>query len=173
VKIDKLIVKKVFSCFPEDDLRVPARAMWEGDCGSVPVLDAFSRVIGMITDRDICMAAYTQGRQLQDIRVQDVMSKSVVSCKTSDSLEQVEELMRRQRVRRIPVVDAEKRLVGLLSINDIARAARAEPQPARDASLRHVGLLLADVCEPRQRPAPTSELEPGSRKLSTSSLEIC
>ena len=173
MKIDKLIVKTVLSCYPEDDLRVPARAMWEGDCGSIPVVDSWSHVIGMITDRDICMAAYTQGRKLEEIRVQDVMSKGVTSCKTSDSLEQAEELMRRQKVRRLPVVDGDKRLVGLLSIHDIALAAKAETLPARDASLRHVGLLLADVCEPRLRPNAACGLEPGLRKLSTSAIEIC
>ena len=173
MKIEKLMVKKVFSCSPEDDLRVPARAMWEGDCGSVPVVDVSAQVIGMLTDRDICMAAYTQGRRLEEIRVQDVMSKSVVSCRTTDSLEQAEELMRRQRVRRMPVLDAEKRLVGLLSINDIARAARAQSPPASDASLRHVGLLLADVCEPRPRPDANCALEPELRKLSASAQEIC
>jgi len=173
MKIEKVMVKKVLSCIPEDDLRVPARAMWEGDCGSIPVVDSGSRVVGMITDRDICMAAYTQGRRLEQILVQDVMSKGVTSCKTSDSLEQAEELMRRHKVRRLPVVDAEMHLVGLLSINDIARAARAQTLPARDASLRHVGQLLADVCEPRQRPAAAGELEPGLRKLSSSAIEIC
>jgi len=147
--------------------------MWDGDCGSIPVVDSWSRVIGMITDRDICMAAYTQGRSLEQIRVQDVMSKNVTSCKTSDSLEQAEELMRRQKVRRLPVVDAEMHLVGLLSINDIARAAKAQTPHLRDASLRHVGQLLADICEPRPCPSATCELEPGLRKLSSSSIEIC
>lgn len=173
MKIEKLMVKKVLSCYPEDDLRVPARAMWEGDCGSIPVVDSWSRVIGMITDRDICMAAYTKGRKLEEIRVQDVMSKNVTSCKASDSLEQVEELMRRQKVRRIPVLDADKRLVGLVSLNDIARSARSEPAASRDASLAHVGQLLADVCEPRLRPDAACALEPSLRKLSTSSTEIC
>jgi len=173
VKIEKLMVKNVLSCFPEDDLRVPARAMWEGDCGSVPVVDSWSRVIGMITDRDICMAAYTQGRKLEEIRVQDVMSKNVTICKTTDSLEQAEELMRRQEVRRLPVVDADKHLVGLLSLSDIARSARSAPSAARDASLAHVGQLLADVCEPRLRQEANCSLEPSLRKLSVSSTEIC
>jgi CBS domain-containing protein len=173
VKIEKLMIKKVLSCYPEDDLRVPARAMWEGDCGSVPVLDSWSRVIGMITDRDICMAAYTQGRRLEDIRVQDVMSKDIVSCKPTDSVEQVEELMRRSRVRRLPVLDADKHLVGLVSLNDLARSAKSEPSSTRDASLRHVGQLLADVSEPRLRPDMACGLEPGLAKLSAGALEIC
>jgi len=173
VKIENLMVKKVLSCYPEDDLCVPARAMWEGDCGSLPVVDSWSRVIGMITDRDISMAAYTKGRKLDEIRVQDVMSRNITSCRASDSLEQVQELMRRQKVRRIPVVDADKRLVGLLSLNDIARSARSEPPASRDASLAHVGQLLADVCEPRLRPDEACGLEPGLRKLSASSVEIC
>ena len=173
MKIDQLIVKNVLTCFPEDDLRAPARAMWEGDCGCVPVVDSWSRVIGMITDRDICMAAYTQGKPLREIRVEGVMSKSVVSCTTGDSLEQAEELMRRNRVRRLPVLDADKRLVGLLSLNDIARGARSEPPPARDAGLRDAGQLLADVGEPHARTPECCVLEPVSKKLSAEALEIC
>lgn len=173
MKLEKFIVKKVLSCFPEDDLRVPARAMWDADCGSLPVVDSWSHVIGMITDRDICMAAYTQGRRLQDIRVQDVMSRSVVCCRANDSLEQAEELMRRSQVRRLPVVDAERRLVGLLSLNDIARAARTGSESERDAGLREVGRLLADISEPRVRPEQSCALERVTAKLSAAAQEIC
>ena len=56
MKIEKLIVKNVLTCSPEDELRVPARAMWEGDCGSIPVLDSWARVVGMITGHDIAQA---------------------------------------------------------------------------------------------------------------------
>lgn len=173
MKIDKLIVKNVLTCYPEDDLSAPARGMWEGDCGSIPVVDSWSRVIGMITDRDICMAAYTQGKPLREIRVQDVMSKTVVSCKTTDSLEQAEELMRRNKVRRLPVLDAEKKLVGLLSLNDIARGARSEPPASRAARLQDAGQLLAEVGEPRLREPVCCALEPVTRKLSVEAVEIC
>jgi CBS-domain-containing membrane protein len=127
----------------------------------------------MITDRDICMAAYTQGKPLQEIRVQSAMSKDVVSCKSTDSLEQAEELMRRNKVRRLPVVDAEKRLVGLLSLHDVARAALSEPPATHEARLRDAGQLLAEVCEPRLRPNAACELEPSLRKLSAGAIEIC
>jgi CBS domain-containing protein len=173
VKIDKLIVKSVLTCYPEDNLCAPARAMWEGDCGSIPVVDSWSRVIGMITDRDICMAAYTQGRPLHEIRVQDVMSKTVVSCTTTDSLEQAEELMRRNKVRRLPVLDADRKLVGLLSLNDIARGALAEPLASRDARMQDAGQLLAEVGEPRLKSPACCALEPVTRKLSVEALEIC
>ena len=173
MKIDKLIVKSVRTCYPEDDLRAPARAMWEADCGCIPVVDSWSRVIGMITDRDICMAAYTQGRTLQEIQVQSVMSKSVVACTNTDSLEQAEELMRRNKVRRLPVLDAEKKLVGLLTLNDIARAARSEPTGASDALLRDAGQLLAEVGEPRLQAAACCALEPVTKKLAAEAAEIC
>ncbi len=171
MKIDKLMVKNVLTCLAEDNLCVPARSMWDGDCGSIPVVDSKSRVIGMITDRDICMAAYTQGKPLQSIRVQSAMSKELVCCKSSDSLEQAEELMRRQKVRRLPVVDAEKRLIGLLSLHDVARAALSEPPATREARLRDAGQLLAEVSEPRARLSPAPEA--GLSKLSASALEIC
>ena len=170
MKIEKLMVKRVLSCFPEDDLRAPARAMWEGDCGCIPVLDSWSRVIGMITDRDICMACYTQGKRPEDIRVQDVMSKNVVSCKATDSIEQAEEEMRRNKLRRLPVLDSEKHLIGLLSLNDIARNAKARQD---NANLREIGGLMADICEPRLRAGESCALEPVTSKLSASASEIC
>lgn len=173
MKVQDFMTHGVRTVRPDDTLDTAARTMWEADCGAVPVLDQGSRVVGVLTDRDICMAAYTQGRPLQSIRVQSAMSKELVCCKSSDSLEQAEELMRRQKVRRLPVVDAQKRLIGLLSLHDVARAALCEPPATREARLRDAGQLLAEVSEPRARPSTAPELEPGLRKLSASALEIC
>ncbi len=173
MKVEKLMVKKVLTCRPEDDLGVPARAMWDGDCGCVPVIDSWSRVIGIVTDRDLCMAAYTQGRRLQDIRVQDVMSRKIATCRPGDELPKACEIMRKQRVRRLPVIDGEGHLLGLVSLNDLARAARSEAPRSRELPLEDVALVLAEVGEPRVRPDASCALEPMTRKLSAEALEIC
>ncbi len=127
--------------------------MWDHDCGVVPVVDLDNRVIGMITDRDVAVAAYTQGRALWQIPVSSAMAKQVHGVREGDPLDVVEALMRRVRVRRVPVLDAQGRLKGILSLNDLASHVR------RTAARRGDGLrgdsiaqTLAAVCEPRAQP---------------------
>jgi signal-transduction protein with cAMP-binding, CBS, and nucleotidyltransferase domain len=85
-----------------------------------------ARVIGMITDRDICMAAYMQGRRLHDIPVAIAMSKEVYSCRPTDSLAVALKVMQTNQVHRLPVVDQDDRIVGILSLADVAREAQHE-----------------------------------------------
>jgi CBS domain-containing protein len=114
------MTEDVFTCTPEASLAEATRIMWERDCGVVPVLDADGRVAGVVTDRDACMAAYTKGRPLAQIPVATVMSTGVHTCRPDDDLGHAEKIMRLKQVRRLPVVDDGDRLVGLLSLNDIA-----------------------------------------------------
>jgi CBS domain-containing protein len=96
--------------------------MWGGDVGSVPVTDPQTgNVCGMITDRDICMAAYTQGRPISEILISQVMSKNLHSVREDQDVNEAQQMMRRHQIRRVPVVDRGA-LVGILSLNDIALA---------------------------------------------------
>ena len=128
MRVGDAMTRVVRTCRPEEDLTCAARIMWEWDCGFVPVVDRAGRVAGVITDRDVCMAAYTKGLPLGSIRVADVMTRSVVSCSREDAFDVAHSLMRRWRVRRLPVLDPGGKLVGVLSLDDIARAA-GEPSP--------------------------------------------
>ena len=83
MKIQNLMTRDVRTCRREDVLVEAARIMWENDCGSVPVVDAQRHVVGMITDRDICMAAYTRGQRLADMTVESAMSKTIREQKTA------------------------------------------------------------------------------------------
>src|ERR1039457_4424774 len=114
-----LMTKKVKACHQHDSLNRAAQLMWENDCGAVPVVDSDSKVIGMLTDRDICMAAYTQGVALVEASVGTVMSRNVCACNPSDNISAVAEQMRERQIRRLPVIDKAQRLVGILSISDI------------------------------------------------------
>jgi len=117
----------------------------------VPVVDQDGVVVAMLTDRDVCMAAFTQGRALGDIRISSAMSKSVWTCRPEDDVKLAEERMRHHRVRRLPVVDAEGRLVGILSLSDLAREAmvaaraKAKKKPVKYAD---VGETLSLVSTP-------------------------
>ncbi len=107
----------------------------------------------MITDRDICMAAYLQGAALTAALVTSAMSKQVFCCKADDDIATAEETMREKQVRRLPVVDAQDHLVGVISLNDIAREGERElsGKAARQVSDAEITRLMAAVCAPRHR----------------------
>lgn len=150
--VGDLMTRDVKTCRPEDALDVPAKVMWDHDCGCVPVVDDTERVVGMLTDRDICMATYTQNAPPGGLRVSSAMSKQVHACRPEDPLLVVEKIMRTHRVRRLPVVAADGRLVGILSINDLAREAAREHAPqTREVSPEGLTETLAVICEPRLR----------------------
>jgi CBS-domain-containing membrane protein len=145
MKVEKIMQRCAWTCGAEDSLNTAAQIMWENDCGCVPVI-AGERIVGMITDRDVCMAAFLQGKPLRDLPVALAMAKSVRTCKTTDSVAAVEEIMRSSRIRRLPVVDDGGALVGLISLSDIAVAAGAMPVKTRKGALSAVGDTLAAIC---------------------------
>ena len=106
---------------PDTDLAVVARLMWEGDCGAVPVVTDDRKVIGMITDRDICIASATRARPPAEIRAGEVITNhGVHAVKPDDDVRVAMRTMRKHKVRRLPVVDRDQRLAGIVSINDLA-----------------------------------------------------
>ncbi len=115
------------ACRPTDTLNEPARLMWELDCGAVPVVDEAGHLVGILTDRDICMAAYTRGKPLAALSVESTMSRHVVAVSPRDTLESVAVLMRQNQVRRIPVVER-GRLVGIVTLADLARYCDRAPE---------------------------------------------
>lgn len=123
MNVEALMTQSPKTCGPGDTLHRAAQLMWENDCGSLPVVDERRRPIGMITDRDVCMCAFTQGLPLAALRVETAMSPTVVSCSPRDSLASAERRMREHRIHRLPVMDAAGEVVGVLSLNDIAREA--------------------------------------------------
>jgi CBS domain-containing protein len=150
MKVEELMRSDVKSCRTSDTIERAAQIMWDHDCGCVPVLDDAGRLGGIITDRDVCMGAYTQGRPLREVPVSTAMSKQVWYCRPDDPLSVAEGMMQEKRIRRLPVVDAAGRLVGIISINDIARkAARERMQKRKAVSDAEVGETLAAICEPR------------------------
>ena len=125
MKVKELMTSDVKSCGPDTNLAAAAKIMWEDDCGAVPVTDERGHVIGVITDRDICIAGATRARAEGEISVQDVISKVVYSCAPTDDVRQALETMRLRKVRRLPVVDQNGRLAGIVSVHDIALEARS------------------------------------------------
>lgn len=152
MNVGDIMTRAVRRCGLEESMDRAARLMWEGDCGVLPVVDEGGRVVGVLTDRDICMAAYTSGRPLTQIPVSVAASRKVVSVRESDSVDRAEELMREHRVRRLPVLDRDGRLAGVVSLNDLARELRGGRK--HDAlSADGIAKTLAAICAPRQQTA--------------------
>ena len=120
MKVKELMTSDVKCCDLNTNLAAAARIMWEEDCGAIPVTDGRGKVVGLITDRDICIAGATRSRTEGEIPVQEVISKSLFSCAPGDDVRGALETMRVQKVRRLPVVDQAGRLMGIVSLHDIA-----------------------------------------------------
>lgn len=125
MKVKELMTPYPASCTMESDLATAAGMMWENDCGALPVLSESGEVVGLITDRDICMAAVLSNQSLPMLSVADVISQDVVACGPEDDVHAALALMQENRIRRLPVVTSNKTLVGILSMNDVVL--RAEP----------------------------------------------
>jgi len=120
--INEIMSAHVITCSPYDTLDKAAALMWEHDCGCVPVVD-HGKVVAMLTDRDICMAAYTSGLPLPRIQVASAASKTVYAVAENDGVDRAEELMSTHQIRRLPVVGTSGALVGILTLNDLVRNA--------------------------------------------------
>jgi len=150
-----VMTKAVCCCSTNDSLQRAAQIMWENDCGAVPVVDAENRVVGMITDRDICMATYIQGRPLWEIPVGSTMAKHVHGVQETDPIEAVEALMSRVQVRRVPVLDGGGQIKGILSMNDLARHAhRSAGRKTNGLGDDSIVKTLAAISEPRAPARP-------------------
>jgi CBS domain-containing protein len=124
-------------------LESAARTLWEHKCGILPVVDQQGRIRATITDRDICMGAYTKGARLAELRVANSMSKRLITCKLDDTIDAATRLMVDHRVRRLPVVDDGGKVCGVFSLDDLACHA------PRDAAVGREALkVLTATCQP-------------------------
>lgn len=150
--VEQLMNRPAITCRPYDSCHVAAGLMWESDVGVVPVVGDDGALCGMITDRDICMAAYLRGLPLSEMQVCDVMARDVFTCRPGDPLGVAERTMSQCQVRRLPVIDGEGRVVGVLSLNDLAREAEQEGGRRRpDVSDVDVSRTLAAIGHPRRQ----------------------
>jgi CBS domain-containing protein len=122
MKIRDIMTPYVHCCSPETTLAAAASAMWDGDCGALPVVTVDGTVVGMMTDRDICMAVATRGRRASEITVWETTSRKVYGCHGDDDVRSALDQMARHQVRRLPVLDGDQRIEGMVSLNDIIMA---------------------------------------------------
>ncbi|MDB4969026.1 MAG: hypothetical protein JWN44_4715 [Myxococcales bacterium] len=114
---------------PEDTLNCAAKTMRDHAVGCLAIVDDAGKLAGILTDRDIALSAYEHGEALWQLRIVDSMSRQVWTCRAEDGVDQAARIMREHRVRRLPVLDAAGKPIGMISLDDLAHASR---QPILD-----------------------------------------
>jgi CBS domain-containing protein len=136
MKVKDVMMRTAARCRPDTNLGSAVESMWTRNCGILPVVDEQEKLVGVITDRDICIALGTRNRLPGDIAVKDVASAHVYWCKSDDDLRTALRIMAASRVRRLPVVNSSGVLEGILSMDDVVLHAedgnRASELPAEN-----------------------------------------
>ncbi|MDE3049132.1 MAG: CBS domain-containing protein [Nitrospirota bacterium] len=133
MNVQDIMTSDVQCCGPDTNLAAAAKMMWDSDCGALPVLNVQGQVMGMITDRDICMASATKNKPASDLTVWETVSGKAYSCLMSDDVHTALDIMKREKVRRLPVVDDDGVLQGVIAMNDfvlLAGEAKGGKAPA-------------------------------------------
>ncbi len=147
MKIESIMTKQPICCSPGDTVQHVAQMMRQQDVGAIPVVaDMVSKkLVGIITDRDLCISAMAEGKDPQSTPVANYFTKQVITCSPDDTLEACELKMKQYRIRRIPVVDKQNSCIGIVVQADIARVDKPESFQA----------LIAEISRPNiKRPAP-------------------
>lgn len=125
MKVKEVMTATPYYCQPETNLGSATELMWNANCGFLPVEGANGKTVGVVTDRDICVALGTRNRLPGDVTVGEVMSGKLYSCDPDDDIHIALQTMREGKVRRLPVIDKNGTLAGVVSTDDILL--RAEP----------------------------------------------
>jgi CBS domain-containing protein len=145
MKLQTVMTADPTTCSQDMNLAEVAHLMWDHDCGFVPVVDTAGIVLGVITDRDICMATATRRLLPEQISAGQAMSSPVHTCAPGDAIGSALRRMQELRVRRLPVVDETGLLRGVVSMNDMVLAAEEKKQP----SAKDILSTLAAICAHR------------------------
>jgi CBS domain-containing protein len=144
--VNEIMKKDVATCAPKDDVATAVKIMYEHKCGFVPVVDSHGSVVGVVTDRDLCIAtAAEKHRTAEHIAVNNAMSHPVFSCFPDENLKVVLATMAKHHVRRLPVLDKQGHLQGVLSIDDIVQTHRRRGAPTAEEIVD----AFKGICAPR------------------------
>ena len=126
MKVTDIMAKPPAYCSPQTNLAAAVEILWRQNCGILPIVDSEEKVVGVVTDRDICVALGTRNRLPSDMTVSEVASGKVIACKPDDDLHDALATMAQGKVRRLPVIDAAGKLQGILSIDDVVLRTETE-----------------------------------------------
>jgi CBS domain-containing protein len=119
MKVRDIMTQSAVCCGPDTNVGAAVELMWVHNCGMLPVVGTDNRLIGIVTDRDVCIAMGTRNRLAGDLTVGEIATRNVFTCKTEDDIHEALDTMANKQVRRLPVVNDEGVPQGILSMDDI------------------------------------------------------
>ena len=138
MNVKDIMMAHVESCKSDAMLDIVATMMWKHDCGAIPVIDDDEKPVGIITDRDIAIASVVNHKPLWEISIQDTISgRPLYTCNIYDDIRYALEIMEREKVRRLPIVNRTGQLEGILSIDDVVFYAIQNEQDRRISELSY------------------------------------
>lgn len=148
MNVRDIMTTGIATCSPDTNLAEAASRMWNNDCGMLPVVGDGGLVLGVVTDRDLCIALGTRNRPASDITAGDTMSGSVFSSRPEEDIHGALNTMKRNRVRRLVVLAADGGLEGVLSLDDVAvHAEKVDGKKQPELSYQDVVDTLKAICE--------------------------
>lgn len=149
MKVNELMKADVQTCHSDTNLTEVAMLMWNYDCGVIPIVDDAGMPTGMITDRDIAMGSAFDGKPLRDIPTHQVTNhRPLLTCTVDDDVETALSIMQSGQIHRLPVVDADGSLQGILSMDDLVLAAGSKKTKSSSVSFDQVMTTLKHICAP-------------------------
>ena len=138
MKVKEMMHKGVEWVSPDTPVATLAKKMLQYDVGALPIGEN-DRLVGIVTDRDIAVRGFAKDKDISKLTAKDIMTKSVIWCRDNESVNDVVRIMERKRIRRLPVIDDHKRMVGMLSLGDISHAAsqRISAEVTKAVSAHH------------------------------------
>lgn len=146
MKVKEAMHKNVQWCEPTTSVSTLANIMKAEDIGSIPIGEN-DRLIGMVTDRDLAIRAVAQGGNLSKKTAKDVMSEGIIYCRENEDIEDAIHLMEDKKVRRLPVINDKKRMVGILSLGDVSHAVgqSLSGELIKSVSAHHDGVIALEA----------------------------
>lgn len=126
MKCKDIMTKHIKSCKTNDNARDAAKLMKELDCGVIPIVNDKEELLGIVTDRDIAIHIVSEGKDANKVKLKECMTTPVITCKSDDNIDDAINTMKNKKIRRIPVVDKNNKLQGIISLGDIAVLAHEE-----------------------------------------------
>jgi CBS-domain-containing membrane protein len=145
MKVQDIMTQDVKFCGPDTNLAEATEILWRNNCGTLPVLSAGRELIGLVTDRDMCIALGTRNCRASDIAVGEVARKPVFTCGPNDDVHGALKTMRQHQIRRVPVVGEDGKLAGILCLDEIVL--HAEKATSAGISYEDVVNTMKAICE--------------------------
>jgi|SRR5690349_11174203 CBS domain-containing protein len=147
MKVREVMTPDAKAIWITESLADAAKEMWENDCGALPIIKDGRKVVGMITDRDICMASAMRDRNPSSISVEEAMNATVYATEPEEDVEQALQIMRDHKIRRLPVLNLKGELEGIVSMNDVVLKAKARNGKKPPIDYADVVKTYQAICE--------------------------